>query len=88
LNKNDGKSNFTLKKEKNIFIDGLHINKKYDQNLWYLDTRYSNHMSADKSIFSSLDESYQDLTSFVMLMLMRKEGFTFIDRDEYDFESE
>jgi hypothetical protein len=24
----------------------------------------------------------------VMLMLMRKEGFTFIDRDEYDFESE
>jgi len=66
----------------------LHINKKYHQNLWYLDTRYSNHMSADKSIFSSLDESYQDLTSFVMLMLMRKEGFTFIDRDEYDFESE
>jgi hypothetical protein len=23
-----------------------------------------------------------------MLMLMRKEGFTFIDRDEYDFETE
>jgi hypothetical protein len=45
-------------------------------------------MSADKSIFSSLDESYQDLTSFVMLMLMKKEDFTFIDRDEYDFESE
>jgi hypothetical protein len=41
-----------------------HINEKYHQNLWCLDTKCSNHMSGDKSIFSSLDESYQNFIKF------------------------
>ena len=45
-------------------------------------------MSGDKSIFSSLDESYQDLIKFCDVNANEKRRLSFIDRDEYDFETE
>lgn len=41
-----------------------HTKEEANNQLWYLDTGCSNHMSGDKTIFSSLDESYRDQVKF------------------------
>ena len=33
-------------------------------NLWYLDTGYSNHMCGEKSAFSELDKAFRDVVKF------------------------
>ena len=46
------------------FLMAYHMNKKYHQNLCYLDINYNNHMSRDQSILSDLDKSHQDIVKF------------------------
>ncbi|GKU90158.1 hypothetical protein SLEP1_g4195 [Rubroshorea leprosula] len=54
LNKNDDASLFMV----------CHPQEASKKNLWYLDIGYSNHMCGDKSVFSYLDEYYQDKVKF------------------------
>jgi hypothetical protein len=67
LNRSDGrKSNFVENKDETSLLMACHMNEKNHQNLWYLGTGYSNHMSEDKLVFSDLDESY-DFTIWVYI---------------------
>ena len=42
----------------------FHALEKLDQETWYVNTGYSNHMSGCKSSFSYLDESFHTVVSF------------------------
>lgn len=64
LNKNRGaRSNFVEKEEISVLMV-CHAKEDTHQNVWYLDTGCSNHMSGNKSAFSHLDESYHDTVKF------------------------
>ncbi|KAH0660595.1 hypothetical protein KY285_027178 [Solanum tuberosum] len=41
-----------------------HMKEEIYKNLWYLDFEYNNYMSGDKSVFSTLDESFRDSVKF------------------------
>ncbi|KAL5841332.1 hypothetical protein ACOSQ3_011935 [Xanthoceras sorbifolium] len=61
LNKEHGeKSNFAANQEEEIvsLLMACHTKEEVDQNMWYLDTGYSNHMCGDKFTFSKVDESF------------------------------
>lgn len=68
LNKMHGeKSNFAeaIENEEEIsLLMVCHAKEETNKDLWYLDTGCSNHMSGDKSAFSTLDESYRDTVKF------------------------
>ncbi|XP_012458319.1 uncharacterized protein LOC105779116 [Gossypium raimondii] len=61
------KSDFVeaIEKEEEIYLLMVCLAKEEtNKDLWYLDTGCSNHMSEDKSAFSTLDESYRDTVKF------------------------
>ncbi|KAF2298936.1 hypothetical protein GH714_029230 [Hevea brasiliensis] len=71
LNRDGGRqSNFAEKEEDSeitLLMAYQALNQTEEdtkQNIWYLDTAASNHMSGNKSVFSFLDESYQDSVKF------------------------
>ncbi|XP_061365273.1 uncharacterized protein LOC133308644 [Gastrolobium bilobum] len=67
MNKKNGKSTNFAEKEEGEEVSLLmvcHVNKKTQQNLWYLDTSCSNHMCGDKKAFSELDESFRNTVKF------------------------
>ncbi|KAF2313315.1 hypothetical protein GH714_010300 [Hevea brasiliensis] len=71
LNRDGGRqSNFTEKEEDSeitLLMAYQALNQTEEdtkQNIWYLGIAASNHMSDNKSIFSFLDESYQDSVKF------------------------
>jgi len=41
-----------------------HIKEETIKSQWFLDTGCNNHMSGDKSVFSTLDESFKDNLKF------------------------
>ena len=41
-----------------------YIKEETNKNLWFLDTECNNHMSGDKLVFSTLDESFKDNMKF------------------------
>ncbi|KAF2310285.1 hypothetical protein GH714_007584 [Hevea brasiliensis] len=71
LNRDGGRQSNFVEKEEDSEITLLmayqalnQIEEDTKQNIWYLDTAASNHMSGNKSVFSFLDESYQDSVKF------------------------
>ncbi|KAL5753925.1 hypothetical protein ACOSP7_022145 [Xanthoceras sorbifolium] len=58
-------SNFTEKQEEVVSLLMAHYAKEENhQNMWYLDTSYSNHMCGEKSVFSEWDESFRNTIKF------------------------
>ncbi|GKV28744.1 hypothetical protein SLEP1_g37756 [Rubroshorea leprosula] len=65
LPKMDGeKSHFAETEEEISLLMVCHAREETNKNLWYLDTGCSNHMCGDKSVFSTLDESFRDTVKF------------------------
>lgn len=58
------KSNFVEKQEAETFLMECHIKEEANQNLWYLDTCYNNHMCGNKDVFSILNESFRTTVRF------------------------
>ncbi|KAH0748963.1 hypothetical protein KY290_028195 [Solanum tuberosum] len=56
----------TLKQDKEeiSLLMVCHMKEEIYKNLWYLDYEYSNYMSGDKSVFSTLEESFRDSVKF------------------------
>ncbi|XP_015075746.1 uncharacterized protein LOC107019897 [Solanum pennellii] len=57
-------SNFAEKEEEVSLLMVCYASEETRQNLWYLDTRCSNHMCGDKKAFSELDESFRNTVKF------------------------
>ncbi|XP_060170782.1 uncharacterized protein LOC132601735 [Lycium barbarum] len=58
-------SNFDEQEEEEIsLLMVCYMMKETSKNLWYLNSGCSNHMSRDKSVFSTLDESFRDSVKF------------------------
>ena len=53
------------KKEEEVsLLMVCHMKEETQQNMWYLDTGYSNHMCGEKKAFSDLDESFCNSVKF------------------------
>ncbi|GKV11790.1 hypothetical protein SLEP1_g23011 [Rubroshorea leprosula] len=65
LPKMDGeKSHFAETEEEISLLMVCHAREENNKNLWYLNTGCSSHMCGDKSVFSTLDESFRDTVKF------------------------
>jgi len=61
-----------------------HIKEETNKNMWFLNTGCSNHMSGDKLVFSTLDESFKDNVMFennFRVMAMGKDKFQFKSKE-------
>ena len=58
------KSHYVDKEEEISLLMACYVKEEANQNLWYLDTGYINHMCGDKSTFSKLDKSFRDSVKF------------------------
>ena len=65
MNKQSGdETNFANKEEEVSILMVCHVKEETQQNMWYLDTDYNNHMCGEKEAFSNLDESFRNSIKF------------------------
>ncbi|OIT07305.1 retrovirus-related pol polyprotein from transposon tnt 1-94 [Nicotiana attenuata] len=56
--------NYTENKEGETLLMAIQVEKKPEQDVWYLDTGCTNHMTGSKSCFSYLNEGFRSKVSF------------------------
>lgn len=54
----DNKANFTEAEEEMVIMSYVNMQEDTTNKLWYLDSGCSNHMSGDKKLFATLDETF------------------------------
>ena len=63
-NNKEEKSNFVENKEEETLLMVVQAQKEPEQDVWYVDTGCSNHMSGSKSSFSHLNEDFRSTVTF------------------------
>ncbi|RDX83507.1 hypothetical protein CR513_35567, partial [Mucuna pruriens] len=61
---NGEKTNFAEKEEEVSLLIVCHVKEETQQNMWYLDTSYNNHMCGNTMMFSDLDETFCNTVKF------------------------
>ena len=77
-------SNFAEKEEEVSLLMVCYASEQTRQNMWYLDTGFSNHICGDKKAFSELDESFRNTVKFgdnYVVSVMGKGNVTLHDKD-------